>query len=29
VFEAHAIETANKPEFYRELTSQLGGLLTG
>jgi GAF domain-containing protein len=29
VFEAHAIETANKPEFYRELTTQLGGLLTG
>jgi L-methionine (R)-S-oxide reductase len=29
VFEAHTIETANKPEFYRELTSQLGGLLTG
>jgi len=29
VFEAHAIDTANKAEFYRELTSQLGGLLTG
>ncbi len=29
MFEAHAIETANKPEFYRELTSQLTGLLTG
>lgn len=29
MFEAHTIETANKPEFYRELTSQLGGLLTG
>jgi GAF domain-containing protein len=29
VFEAHTIETANKPEFYRELTSQLCGLLTG
>jgi L-methionine (R)-S-oxide reductase len=29
VFEAHAIESANKPGFYRELTSQLGGLLTG
>jgi L-methionine (R)-S-oxide reductase len=29
VFEAHTIETTNKPEYYRELTSQLGGLLTG
>lgn len=29
MFEAHAIDTANKAEFYRELTSQLGGLLTG
>ena len=29
MFEAHVIESANKPEFYRELTSQLGGLLTG
>lgn len=29
MFEAHTIETANKPEFYRELTSQLTGLLTG
>ena len=29
MFESHAIDTANKAEFYRELTSQLGGLLTG
>lgn len=29
MFEAHAIETANKPAFYRELISQLGGLLRG
>jgi L-methionine (R)-S-oxide reductase len=29
VFEAHAIDSANKTEFYRELTSQLGGLLSG
>ena len=29
MFEAHAIDTTNKAEFYRELTSQLGGLLTG
>lgn len=29
MFEAHAIDTANKAEFYRELTAQLGGLLTG
>lgn len=29
MFEAHSIETANKQEFYRELTSQLTGLLTG
>lgn len=29
MFEAHAIDTADKAEFYRELTSQLGGLLTG
>lgn len=29
MFAAHAIETADKTEFYRELTSQLGGLLTG
>ena len=29
MFEARAIEAVSKPEFYRELTSQLGGLLTG
>lgn len=29
MFEAHAIDTDNKPEFYRELASQLAGLLTG
>lgn len=29
MFEAHAIEAGSKPEFYRELTSQLGGLLSG
>ena len=29
MFEAHAIDSANKPEFYRELESQLSGLLTG
>ena len=29
MFEARAIEGVSKPEFYRELTSQLGGLLTG
>ena len=29
LIEAHAIDTADKREFYRELTSQLGGLLTG
>lgn len=29
MFEAHPIEAANKPDFYRELTSQLTGLLSG
>lgn len=29
MFEARAIETSSKQEFYRELTSQLGGLLAG
>jgi GAF domain-containing protein len=29
LFEAHAIEAVDKPEFYRELTSQLRGLLSG
>ncbi len=29
MFEAHAIDSSNKTVFYRELTSQLGGLLTG
>lgn len=29
MFEAHVIDTSNKTEFYRELTSQLTGLLSG
>jgi len=29
VFEAHAIDATNKAEFYRELASQLTGLLAG
>ncbi len=29
MFEAHAIDSMNKTAFYRELASQLGGLLSG
>ena len=29
MFESHTIDCSDKTEFYRELTSQLGGLLSG